>query len=315
MLRRYDIEQGAVVGTENESAKILVFTSPDAAERERLLKDHGLDEHTLTSALDPEEQARIEFEDDYIGVIYKRPQNYSSADQFVFKVSSVGAFLFRGKLVIVAPEDVAFFEGKPFQKVTSHADILLKILYRTIYHFYGHLKAINAISTEIEQKINLSMENRYLINMFTLEKSLVYYLDAINSNEVVIERLRNSVAKLGPAPELAELLDDIVVENRQCAKQAEIYSNILSSLMDARASIVSNNLNILIKKLTVLSVVFMPLNILAGIGGMSEFSMMTKGLMWPLSYGLFTVGLIGVAFLTYWILKKTGLDSNTTVRR
>ena len=98
------------------------------------------------------------------------------------------------------------------------------------------------------------MENRYLLNLFTLEKSLVYYLNAINSNGMVIEKIRHNAAKIGFSQESLELLDDIIIENDQCLKQAEIYSNILTGLMDARGSIVSNNLNVLMKTLNIITV-------------------------------------------------------------
>ena len=113
------------------------------------------------------------------------------------------------------------------------------------------------LSTEIEQLISTSLENRYLLNLFTLEKSLVYYLNAVNSNTVLIERLKNNAGKIGLGPEHIEVLDDLTIENNQCREQANIYSQVLSSLMDARASIIANNLNIRIKTLTILTIAIM----------------------------------------------------------
>jgi magnesium transporter len=98
------------------------------------------------------------------------------------------------------------------------------------------------------------MENRYLLSLFTLEKSLVYYLSAIGSNGAMIEKLRLNAARIGFAPEHSEVLEDLAIENQQCNRQAEIYSNILSSLMDARVSIVSNNLNLLMKTLNTITI-------------------------------------------------------------
>jgi magnesium transporter len=141
-------------------------------------------------------------------------------------------------------EDNAIFEGKHFNKVYSNQDILLKLIFRSIYHFLEHLKAINLVTDEFQHKINTSLENKYLIDLFSLAKSLVYYLNAINSNSVLIEKLKINTVKIGFSQEECELLDDIMIENTQCYKQAEIHSNILASLMDARASIVSNNLNV-----------------------------------------------------------------------
>jgi len=113
------------------------------------------------------------------------------------------------------------------------------------------------VSDEIELKVNASMENKYLIQMFTLEKSLVYYLNAIHSNAMVLEKIRNASTKLGFTPDNLEFLEDTVIDNNQCLKQAQIYSDILSSMMDARASIVNNNLNNLIKTLNILTIAIM----------------------------------------------------------
>ena len=125
------------------------------------------------------------------------------------------------------------------------------------------------ISDELQKAINTAMENRHLLNLFTLEKSLVYYLNAIGSNAVVIERLRNNAPKLGFTPENMELLDDLVIENNQAQVQAQVHSNILASLMDARASIVSNNLNVLMKTLNIVVIAIMVPTLIVSIFSMN----------------------------------------------
>jgi len=254
MIKRYQILDGRLAESQQESAPVLVYVSPDEAEKRLLLDNYKLDEHTLNSSLDPDELARLEFEPEHLATILKRPKNYSSQDQFRFRVSSYGLFLFKDRLIVVLSEDVPIFEGKSFTRINSLPALLLKLLNRSIFHFLEHLKIINMISDELEQKINTAMENRYLLNLFTLEKSLVYYLNAINSNSMLIEKLRYNSAKIGFTQEDAELLDDIKIENDQCYKQAEIYSNILAGMMDARASVVSNNLNVLLKTLNIITI-------------------------------------------------------------
>ncbi len=308
MLRRYQLADGRLAEATDGTGPVFVYVNPDEAERRQLVGELRLDEHTLNSSLDPDELSRLEFEPEHVAAIFKRPKCYCASDNFLFKVSSAGAFLFKDRLVIVVSEDVPLFDGKQFQKLQNIGDLFLKMIYRSIFHFLEHLKVINMIVDQIEQKISSSMENRHLLNLFTLEKSLVYYLNGIHSNSVLIEKLKAGAAKIGFNQEQAEFLDDMIIENNQCYKQAEIYSNILAGLMDARASVVNNNLNVLMKRLTVLSVVFMPLNVIAGIGGMSEFSMMTTGIPWWVSYSVFSLALVGVAYLTYFILKWSFRD-------
>ena len=257
MVRHLKITDGKLLESGASDAQVLVYSAPDDAERQYLMDQLKVDEHTLNSALDPDEPARLEFEPEHTALILKRPKSYASADDFLFRVASIGLFLFKDRLIIVAAEDGQLFEGKPNLRMRSLQDAILKLLYRCIYHFEQHLKVINTISAAIELEINTAMENKHLLNLFTLEKSLVYYLNAINSNSVLIGKLRTNAAKLGFTPENLEALDDIVIENSQCHEQAHIYSNILASLMDARASIVANNLNVLMKNLNLIMIALM----------------------------------------------------------
>lgn len=257
MLKHYDIIQGKITETEKEKACIYYYINPDETEKKLLIEKYKIDEHTLQSALDPNELARLEFEPEHIAIILKRPKKYEARDQLLFKVPTVGIFFFKDFLIIVSSEEITLFDGKLFLNVSSLTELLLKMIYRSIHHFVDHLKVINLITDELEQKINRSMENRYLISMFSLEKSLVYYLDAIHSNSMLIEKIKHNSSKFELNQDLMELIDDITIENNQCYEQAQNYSEILASLMDARASIVSNNLNILIKVLNIITILLM----------------------------------------------------------
>jgi magnesium transporter len=144
------------------------------------------------------------------------------------------------------------------------------------------------------------MENEYLIQMFNLSESLIYYINAISSNLTVLIKLRNHFEKHPDNDERVEQMEDIIIENNQCLKQAEIYSSVLSGLMDARGNIINNNMNVLIKNLTMINIIFLPLNLLASIGGMSEYSMMTDVVDWRISYGIF----IGAMGILGWITLK-----------
>lgn len=257
MHRRYEILENKFVESTKETAPVILFINPDENEKKYLIEDLKIDEHTLNSSLDPDELSRLEFEPEHVALILKRPRNYSGKDFLLFKTTSQGMFLFNDKLIIILAEDLNIFEGKHFLKVKSIKNILLSIIIVAVYHFLEHLKIFNTISDELEKKVNTSMGNKYLINLFTLEKSLVYYLNAINSNSLVFEKLKYYSQKIGFNNEEIEMLDDLIIENTQCYRQSEIYSNILASLMDARASIVSNNINLLMKTLNIITIMIM----------------------------------------------------------
>ncbi|MCD8350498.1 MAG: magnesium transporter CorA family protein [Planctomycetaceae bacterium] len=259
MRRFYGIENGLLVEKESEAAPIIVYISPDEAERRGLIDYDELDEHTLLSSLDPDELARLEFEPEHVAMIFKRPCNQTITGgenaHLEFKVASVGLFLFQEKLIVVQSQDMPIYPGgRPVHRDFSLREVLLRMLYRTIMHFLEHLKAINMMVDAIEKEINRSSENRHLISLFALEKSLVYYVNAINSNNALLQKMRNNVGKMGFSPDETDVLDDIIIENTQCGRQAEIYTNILAGMMDARASIVSNNLNVLMKTLTMITI-------------------------------------------------------------
>ncbi len=257
MLKKYWLNQGRIVDSGEEAAPILVYVDPDEMERRQLVEEFGLDEHTLVSALDPDELARLEWEPDHVALIYKRPSSYQEEGRFMFRVASTGLFLFKERLILVQAKEPPSLEGKLFTRIPSLRGLVLRLISRSVGHFLEHLKVINLATDELEAKVNASLENRYLIYMFVLQKSLVYYLSAMSSNGGLIERLRNNTVKLELGTDGPELLEDLSIENAQCYKQAEIYSSILASLMDARASIVSNNLNVLMKTLNMLTITIM----------------------------------------------------------
>lgn len=304
MLNRYKILDKRIVLNGGEDASILVFINPDEAEKRMLVDQFMIDEHTLNSALDPDELSRLEYEPNHIAFIFKRPRSITAKENILFKVTSTGVFLFKDQIIIMASEDVPIFEGKIFNRVNSNQDILLKLILRAICHFLEHLKAINMVTDEFQEKINTSLENKYLIDLFSLAKSLVYYLNAINSNGVLLEKLKINTVKIGFSQEECELLDDIIIENTQCVKQAEIQSNVLASLMDARASIVSNNLNVLMKTLTIITIGIMVPTLIVSIFSMNVDLPLPRN--HPSSFWIIIgMALVSVvAFFFFWKRKK-----------
>ncbi|MDD5209519.1 MAG: magnesium transporter CorA family protein [Elusimicrobiales bacterium] len=304
MIKRYKIDNHQIVPVESETPSIWVVINPTDDEKTWLVGNFALDEHNFNSAFDPEEPTRLEFEPDHLEFIFKRPKNYSSKDHFLFKVSSMGLFLFKDKLILALSEDINMFSGKYFKKVDGIREVFLKLIYNSIFHFMEHLKVINMIADELEHKINSSMENKHLLNLFTLEKSLVYYLNATNANSYAIERLKHNADKVGLSPRSQEFLDDIIIENNQCMRQSEIYSNILAGLMDARASIVSNNLNVMMKNLNAVVIAIAIPSFFAGVGGMSELTTITHIDNHLVAYPVFIFAMSLIGLGVYWIIKR-----------
>lgn len=243
---------------ESSDGNLLFFTGLQDEEKRYLIENFSIDAHTLQSSLDPDELARLEIEPEHYAFIIKAPKHHIAEDDLLFRVQSIGIFLFKDKMIVVSQDSLKeLLFSKPFQKVTTIKDVFFKIIYSFILQFYNHLNTINKISDELERKLSLAQENKYLLQLFALEKSLVYYHNAITTNQFLLEKIKFNATKLNISDEEKELLEDILIENNQCLRQAETYSSILASLMDARASIIANNLNVLMKILNIITITIM----------------------------------------------------------
>jgi magnesium transporter len=293
-----------IAGAEIDGAPIQVYIDPDEAEKELLVRVFSVDPYDLESALDPDEIPRLEYTPARLSLVWKRPKRAAIAETLRFEVSSVGLFMQQDTLLFVLSEGPSVFGPRDLTAASSITDAILRFLLNTIRHYLGHLKAIRLVASSLEEKISASMENRYLLQMFTFTESLTYYLNAIEGNGAVLVKLRGLAERLQLRPDQVESLDDLILENTQCARQTQIYSTVLAGLMDARGTIVNNNMNVLLKNLTLINIIFLPLNLIASIGGMSEFSMMTQGMDWRVSYALFTLGMIVLGWVTYLLVLR-----------
>lgn len=304
MLKCFELRDGQLqesAASTTAAAPIRVYISPTPEERAHLVEGLGIDEYDLNSALDPEEVSRVEVEPDRVLVIWKRPSAFSLAQNRVFEGSSVGIVLGRSSVTLILADESLPFAERKYKPGRTLNEFVIHFLLYTVHHYLAHLRAIKGISKELQVKLNTSMENAYFLQMFALSESLIYYVNAIEANGGVLNRLRALAEKLAFTPEEIELLDDTIIENRQCLRQAEIHAEVLSGLMDARGNIINNNMNVLLKNLTIINIVFLPLNLIASMGGMSEYSAWTDSFGIPhwASYGLFTVAMIILGWGTW----------------
>ncbi|KAF1019883.1 MAG: Cobalt/magnesium transport protein CorA [Pseudomonas sp.] len=307
MIQSFELTGDALRRSHSLDAPVMLFCNPDAGERKLLQERHKLDEHALASALDPDEVSRIEFHPENLFLIWKLPENYSGGDKLVFEVSSCGLLFSRDRLLVIATDDSQLSGLGGRRPLHQPLDVLLDLLLNNIHHYLGHLKVIKMVARELQQRFNASMSNQHLIQMFNLSESLIYYINALHSNGTVLTRLRNHAEKEHFDAGALGLIDDLIIENNQCYKQAEIYSNVFSGLIDARGNLMNNSMNNLLRKLTLINVVFLPLNLIASVGGMSEFSMMTAGTPWWVSYPLFMVAMgVGAGLMLLGLKRVTG---------
>jgi magnesium transporter len=164
-----------------------------------------------------------------------------------------------------------FQEPSPFreqyQQITDVINFILRLFLRSGNIYLKYLKQINQMTAVIERDLEKSIKNKELNRLLKMEKCLVYFITSIKANEIVLARLRNSKRITSEINE--DLLEDAFIENKQALDMAQIYSDILSGMMDAFASVISNNLNDVMKQLTLISIILMIPTLIVSIFGMN----------------------------------------------
>ena len=228
----------------------------------------------LQDSLDIDERSRFELEDNVKLIVIKTPtenNSFNESDSFYITIP-ICIILTHNQIVTVNS-----FENGAIKKFLNtfqnrHADkknmMVLKIFEKVTHAFMEYLKEINHRRNILEQKLYDSNRNEELLELMRIQKSLVYFVTALRSNELLMMKLVRTNF-LGLNEEEKEFLDDLVVDISQALEMAHIYTNILSSTLDAFASIISNNQNIVLKRLTSITIILQFPVLIASIYGMN----------------------------------------------
>lgn len=237
----------------------VALTNPTQEELDRVAAVSNVDMDALKAALDDEERSRIETEEEYNMVLVDIPIIEERSDKQWYGTIPLAIITTKDLIITVCLNETqvltAFMHGRVKNFYTRmKTRFIFQILYRNASLFLQYLRGIDKKSEIIEKKLHNSTQNRELIQLLELEKSLVYFTTSLKSNEVVLEKLLRTDA-YKKYPEDTDLLEDVIIENKQAIEMANIYSGILSGTMDAFASVISNNLNIVMKFLAVVTIV------------------------------------------------------------
>lgn len=235
------------------------LVSPTEEEIIRVAVENGIEIDDMRAALDDEERSRIQIEDNYTMIIVDVPMTEIRSDKQCYITIPMSIILVNKTIITVCLEETevlrAFAESK-IRNFHTHMKtrFVLQILYKNASLFLLYLRNINRQSEVIEENMHKSTKNKELIELLELEKSLMYFTTSLRSNEMVLEKLlkTESVKKY---PEDKELLEDVIIENKQAIEMSNIYTGILSGMTDAFASIINNNLNIIMKILATITIV------------------------------------------------------------
>lgn len=248
---------------------------PTEQEVRYLVDSLGLEQDFVRAALDEEESSRVESEDGQTLVVVDVPTaEKQEEDKAVVYSTMPMAIICNEKIIttVCLRENAVINEIRQGLVKNIQTNLktrfLLSILLRIATRFLQYLKQIDKISYTTENLLHKTMRNQELVQILGLEKSLVYFSTSLKSNEVTLEKiLRGRIIKLYDEDE--ELLEDVIIEVKQAIEMCSIYSNVLSNTMDAFASIISNNLNIVMKVLTAVTILMEIPNMVFGLYGMN----------------------------------------------
>ena len=230
---------------------------PTAQERKMLIDDYGLDSDFLKSSLDEEESSRVEQEENQTLIIVDTAvSEVQKDDTLIFYTMPLGIILTDHYVFTISLR-----ENKVINDVVSGRVRNIQTQFRTQFvlmnitaSFLVYLKQIDKTSSAMQRKLHGAMKNHELIQMLELEKSLIYFSTSLKSNDVTMNKiLRGRVVKL--YEEDQDLLEDVLIELKQAQEMASIYSGILSGVVDAFGSVISNNLNIVMWRLTMVTII------------------------------------------------------------
>lgn len=251
----------------------IAMTAPSATELKKIAEDTGIEIDHLRAPLDEEERARIEVEDNYTLILVDIPAVEKRYEKDRYITIPLGIIVAEKYIITVCLEETpvlkCFMDGRVRDFYTyKKTRFILQILYRNASTFLQNLRSIDRKSEEVERQLHISTQNRELIELLELEKSLVYFTTSLRSNEVVFEKMLK-LDSIKHYPEDQDLLEDLIIENKQAIEMANIYSGILSGTMDAFASIISNNQNIVMKFLAAITIVLSIPTMIASFYGMN----------------------------------------------
>ena len=268
MLRMFRTINGQVEQIQKpENGSWLCLSDPTDVELANVSMETGVDLADLRAPLDDEERSRVDVEDDYTMIIVDIPtvEERGGITEIAVAFSACGIIeanlaevITQSAIITVCMQDTPVLH--PFMEGTIRGfntymktRFILQILYRNATMYLRYLRIIDRESDKLELKLRHSMQNREILMLLELSKTLVYFTTSLKSNEIVMEKL-TTLPRIKQYPEDEDLLDDVITENKQAIEMANIYSGVLANMTDAFASIVSNNLNNVMRIFTIISI-------------------------------------------------------------
>ena len=247
--------------------------NPTREEIDGLNARFALDPTYLQAALDEEESARIERDGDQTLIIVDIPYVEAEGNGYSYTTIPMGIIMVDDVIITVSTRESTIITDFTEERIRGfwtfkRTRFILQLLHRNASRFLTYLKQIDKASGFVQKRLEADMRNQELLQMMKLEKSLVYFSTSLKGNEMVMERMLR-MDMLRKYPDDSDLLEDVIIENKQAMEMCAIYRDIMSGNMDAYASIISNSLNIVMKILTSVTVIMAIPTLVASLWGMN----------------------------------------------
>jgi len=247
-------------------------TNPNPEEIEKL-KIWGIDPELITYSLDQDEMARVERDEGYTLILLRIPHFQGETHDIPYSTIPMGIIIKDNMIATICRHEsqiINVLTNGKFRgfKTAKRYRFVLYVLLETATRYLAYLREINRAVDHVEDQLQKSTRNRELLQLLKYQKSLVYFTTALHSNEVMMERLQR-MRMFNQYDEDEDLLEDVITENQQAIQVTNINAEILSGMMDAFASIISNNLNVVMKALAAITIVINVPAIVAAFYGMN----------------------------------------------
>lgn len=309
-----DIETNKTEETkEYKKGNWINMIAPTEEEIKKVCKTLNIQEDFIRYSLDYEEKARIDVEEDDNTILFiiDVPVIEKENKEPIYSTMPLGMIVVRDDYFITVSlkSNRVIAELEKTKNIVTYkkSRMILQVFYKNAELYLKNLKKINKETEIAENVLKTSLKNKELLKMLSLEKSLVYYTTSLKSNEAVMEKtLRGKIIKLYDEDE--DILEDSIIENKQAIEMAKIYSDILNGTMDAYASIISNNLNGVMKFLTSITIILAIPTMVASYWGMNvEVPMQFTNSPWAF-YAVVAFSVILGMIAMIWLKKKDMLD-------
>ncbi|MCP8968898.1 magnesium transporter CorA family protein [Ectobacillus ponti] len=247
---------------------------PTEEEVQYLIETLHLEHDFIKDPLDDEERSRIEKEDDKTLIIVDIPTvRHDDDGNSTYDTIPIGMIITPDCFITICLEENPIFERFINQRIKGFytfkkTRFALQLLYIISTYYLRYLKQISRKTVDLEKELNKSMKNKEIFTLLGLEKSLVYFTTSLKSNKTVIQKLTRS-EYLRMYEDDQDLLEDVLIENKQAIEMAEVYSNILNGMMNTFGSVISNNLNSVMKLLTSITIILSLPTMVASFFGMN----------------------------------------------